>query len=287
MSTYNANQFLEKQLISIVNQTVSKYITLYIRNDGGKDLYIKRLISKWKNKLNIIYIEGENEGPACSFWSLLTNKDIQADYYLFCDQDDIWDRDKVEYSIRVLNDTKWLSFCNCRVIDKNGRVIKKSRVDKDQIFTLSSIVERGAMQGCSMCFTNYFRNYICSLQINYIPMHDFILMLYAIIGDHYVYIEEPLFSYRVHEKNVVAKSNNTIIQIKRTLSNWRNYHNNSISNVAKELLINVDSLSSQERNYITSLAEYKHSLRSKLQILRNVSLKNNFSFFVRVIFNII
>ena len=43
-------------------------------------------------------------GPARSFWKLLMNSEIQADYYAFCDQDDIWDLDKLERGVDSLKE---------------------------------------------------------------------------------------------------------------------------------------------------------------------------------------
>ena len=89
MSTYNGQKYLDEQLMSIADQTFSKMMTLYIRDDGSTDNTLK-IIEKWKKKIDIVFFQGENVGPARSFWKLLMNSEIQADYYAFCDQDDIW-----------------------------------------------------------------------------------------------------------------------------------------------------------------------------------------------------
>ena len=104
LSTYNGSRYLKKQLDSIANQTYIDLIHLYIRDDGSSDSTLD-IISKYSCKMNITVILGDNVGPAKSFWELFTNKDIMADYYAFCDQDDIWDKDKVEKGVKALNDS--------------------------------------------------------------------------------------------------------------------------------------------------------------------------------------
>ena len=98
MSTYNGHKYLDKQLKSIAEQTVVNHLTLYIRDDGSKDDTFD-IIDKWKNKINIVLYKEKNAGPAMSFWQLLMKSEVKADYYAFCDQDDVWDKDKIEKGI--------------------------------------------------------------------------------------------------------------------------------------------------------------------------------------------
>lgn len=83
-------------------------------------------------KLNIELIKGENIGPALSFWELLTNQEISGDYFSLCDQDDIWDSDKLEVGIKFLKNYS-LYCCNCRIIDKNDHIIEQYRKKEYQI----------------------------------------------------------------------------------------------------------------------------------------------------------
>lgn len=53
-----------------------------------------------------------------SFWQLLMKSEVKADYYAFCDQDDVWDKDKIEKGIEKLKGSIQLYACNCRIIDE-------------------------------------------------------------------------------------------------------------------------------------------------------------------------
>ena len=129
MSTYNGHKYLDKQLKSIAEQTVVNHLTLYIRDDGSKDDTFD-IIDKWKNKINIVLYKEKNAGPAMSFWQLLMKSEVKADYYAFCDQDDVWDKDKIEKGIEKLKGSIQLYACNCRIIDEKDVVIKKNRVSE-------------------------------------------------------------------------------------------------------------------------------------------------------------
>lgn len=88
----------------------------YKIDDGSTDDTFG-IISKWKSEIPIVLYKEKNAGPAMSFWNLLKKTEISADYYAFCDQDDIWDNDKLEVGIKHLHDDTHFYACNCRIID--------------------------------------------------------------------------------------------------------------------------------------------------------------------------
>lgn len=269
MSTYNGEKYLDEQLRSIERQTVSEDISLYIRDDGSSDNTIS-IIKRWMDKMEIKLFAGENLGPAMSFWSLLCNKEITADYYLFCDQDDIWDKDKVEKSVALLSTDCVLSVCNSRYIDKNGIVVQELRLNRVPKVTLESLFVSGVAQGCAMAFTDSLRRYLVSQDLKCIPMHDIVLMLYACILGEIRWREEPLMSYRLHDNNVVAKARKSPVRkIVTALSNWNNSKRMSMATVAEEMLRSRELLNKEQLTFLKNMSRYKGSLPAKIAIIRN------------------
>lgn len=268
LSTYNGERYLNKQLESIAAQTLKKDLIIYVRDDGSKDSTLE-IINSWKGKINITVINGKNCGPAKSFWELLMNKSISADYYAFCDQDDIWDSNKLERAVDYLksNPSCSLYSCNCRLIDANDKVIAQSMTTEIPEISYERLFICGITQGCSMVFTDTLREFILKCNIKCIPMHDIITMLYAkALGDIY-WDKEPCFSYRLHNSNVVAKSNKNIFSKMRTsIWNWINSSKNSMSIVAEEILKNITCLDPQEESYLNKVKNYKHSIRCRLSL---------------------
>lgn len=270
LSVYNGEKYISEQIHSLVRQTVHNNMTLYIRDDGSSDKTID-IINQWREKIDIVIYQGLNIGPARSFWELL-KMNIDADYYLFCDQDDIWDCDKVEKSIEAITENICLSYCNCRYIDSNGQIIKEKRLQKRPNESYENLFISGVTQGCSMCFTKSLKDFIMSKTIECIPMHDIVVMLYAKSMGDLVWIDEPLFSYRIHDNNVVAKNGNPFVKLRNSLRNWRNSRNNSMSNVAAELLNNFPNLYCY--SFLVNMSLYKTKIASKSKILNNKELKN-------------
>ena len=222
-------------------------MTLYIRDDGSTDDTFG-IISKWKSEIPIVLYKEKNAGPAMSFWNLLKKTEISADYYAFCDQDDIWDNDKLEVGIKHLHDDTHFYACNCRIIDDTDKIVRSRRLNYQPDICMQKLFVSGCTQGCSMIFTDSLRRHVLSCNISCVPMHDIILMLYALDFGKIFWDENPRFSYRVHSNNVVAKSNKTGIQkIKTTLWNWKNSSKNSMSKVAQELLDNCLDMSEKNK----------------------------------------
>lgn len=273
MSTYNGQKYLERQLQSLAEQTVAKNVTIYVRDDNSTDNTIE-IIQKWKRRLRIVLYSGENVGPAKSFWDLLMDCKIKADYYAFCDQDDVWDSDKLEMGLNTLKEDTHLYVCNCRVINENEKIIMEKRTKGMPNLTLKSIFMGGCPQGCSMLFTEALRNYLCNCSINCVPMHDIIVILYALTFGKIYWDETPRFGYRVHENNVVAQNNKTkISKLKTKVWNWKNSSQNSMAIVSKDLLINAKCLSEDEKMYLQKICKYKNSILVKNNLIWDSELK--------------
>lgn len=271
MSTYNAHKYLNLQLESLANQTLRNDMIVYIRDDGSTDNTFK-IIENWREKINITLYKGSNIGPAMSFWELLISPQIQADYYAFCDQDDIWDKDKIETGIQNLKGNTHFYACNCRIIDENGITTKELRQTKPPQINIKRLFISGCTQGCSMIFTDSLRKYIIEKKIQCIPMHDVVLMLYAMQFGTIYWDQSPHFGYRVHSNNVVAKNNKTKFQkIKTIWWNWKNTSHNSMATVAKELIKNVNNLKADDLEYLNCIKNYKSDFTSKWKILTDNS----------------
>ena len=94
MSTYNGKAYLQEQLRSVLEQTVSDFLLL-IRDDGSSDGTVDLLREISDPRVRLIL--GENLGPAGSFFALLdAARQENADFVFFCDQDDVWMPDKLE-----------------------------------------------------------------------------------------------------------------------------------------------------------------------------------------------
>ncbi len=205
MPTYNGELFVEKQVLSILNQTYSDFI-LYIVDDcsmDGTQKAIERLVEKdhrirfSTNSYNKGVVKNVND----------TLAEVEADIYFLADQDDIWLPDKMIRQIEVLKkDDVVMTFTNLLLIDENGRFSGKDfwsvqQIDpyKAQFFeflALNSIVS-----GCSMAFKRKLLDMSLPISDKAI-MHDYWLSFFAACSGEVVPLKETMVLYRQHKNNV-------------------------------------------------------------------------------------
>lgn len=274
MSTYNGGKYLDEQLASLANQTVAEAMNVYIRDDGSKDSTFD-IIEQWKEKLPIHLRKAQNVGPARSFWELFTDRDIQADFYAFCDQDDIWDADKLETAVAQLRGDCHMYCCNCRIVDAQGKLLQPAMKDAAPQMEIPRMFVTGFTQGCSMVFTNALREHVLSKEITCVPMHDVMLTLYGAAYGKVYWDNAPRFSYRVHESNVTVKSQKSPLRkLQSTWRNWRSSSKNSMSTVAEEMLQNGLSLSEKDREFLSRMSAYRRGLRNRLWLMGYKDIQN-------------
>lgn len=100
LATYNGERFLADQLDSLLQQSYQNF-TVFVHDDCSKDGTLELLKRYARNHPGKFVIMDDNlsvgRGARDSFMFLLEH--VESSYYMFCDQDDIWQPDKVERSI--------------------------------------------------------------------------------------------------------------------------------------------------------------------------------------------
>ena len=216
ISTYNGEKYLKEQLDSLLNQTY-KNIDIYIRDDNSKDTTIKIIQDYMKNKSNIKLIKGKNLGFVRSFFELLKNAE-EADYYAYCDQDDVWMEDKIQRavdSLSKLDENKPnLYFSNSDYYD--GEMNFVAHGDPKKVYNFRNSLVECVSQGMTMCINKKARDYIVDNIPQNCVFHDWwTYMICAGMGNIF-YDEKPLVKYRRHTKSVTAEGKNFI-----ELQMWR------------------------------------------------------------------
>src|SRR5882757_8253791 len=103
MCTFNGARFLEEQLASL-GQQIGVFVDIYASDDRSSDRTVDLLKMwqlKWKKGAFEIFT-GPAKGFAENFRSLSLRAEIKADYVAFCDQDDIWDDNKLSVAVSTL-----------------------------------------------------------------------------------------------------------------------------------------------------------------------------------------
>lgn len=101
MGTYQGEQFIKEQLDSLAAQIHYNW-RLYVSDDGSSDK-TREIIRYFSTTLNndVILVDGPCQGFTLNFLTAICQAP-EADYYAFSDQDDIWEPDKLERALSIL-----------------------------------------------------------------------------------------------------------------------------------------------------------------------------------------
>ncbi|MGJ3916027.1 glycosyltransferase family 2 protein [Limosilactobacillus fermentum] len=215
MSTYNAEPFLKEQINSILGQTYTNW-KLFIRDDGSSDS-TSLIIEEFTKKDDRIFFVNKdsikNVGVISSFFLLLSC--VKADFYMFCDQDDVWLKSKVRLSLDRMNqqkkvDVPTLVHTDLKVVDQNLNIINESFMEKEKLnrkSQLGNLVIQNNVTGCTVMINNSFRNIVIDKGIpNEVIMHDWWMALVGNAIGETLFVDVPTMLYRQHNLNVVGSS---------------------------------------------------------------------------------
>ncbi len=103
MCTFQGGRHVVAQLESIAAQT-HPWWRLWVSDDGSTDdtlAILERYRSQWgPDRLTVV--RGPSAGFAANFQSLTCRAEIEADFYAWADQDDVWEPDKLARALAML-----------------------------------------------------------------------------------------------------------------------------------------------------------------------------------------
>ena len=295
LATYNGERFLGEQLDSLLSQTVDDF-EIFAHDDGSTDGTIS-ILDEYKIRFGerLHIIEGKPLGGAKeNFWFLLKN--VEADVYFFCDQDDVWLPHKIEKERKELislGGDPASAGCHPAVVFSDMLVCNEdlsvrapsflSYIGRDaRVLTLGRVLLDNPAAGTSMAFNLALRSLAAStdFDLSGVEMHDGFLLLLAIACGKCRFIEEPLVCYRQHGTNEMgaAGSESVSARIFRNISDVvsgsffeKKRFFFSLSIEAARQLLKLEALPSDTRELLRGYA----GIRSLSKLKRIAFLRKN------------
>lgn len=161
LATYNGGRYISDQIDSLLSQT-NKSWRLLVHDDGSIDRTIdilKKYQSEHPEKIVLLDDNVRCGGAKNNFLHLLMHS--SAPYVMFCDQDDIWHKDKVDITYRRMLEEEnkhpnrpVLVHTDLSVVDEELNVISDSmfkyqRLQSD-VVSLDQILFQNNVTGCTM-----------------------------------------------------------------------------------------------------------------------------------------
>jgi len=227
LCVYNGGHFLSPQLASLQAQTVGR-IDIWASDDGSSDGSASLLLSARANwsKGHFHILEGPRKGFSENFRTLIVNDDIDADYVAFCDQDDLWDKDKLEAAIAWLAtqpaDRPALYCSRTRLIDEDDRPIGYSPLFSRPPSFRNALVQ--SIAGANTMVLNRAAHRLvreASRRSGFVSHDWWCYLLVTGAGGTVHYSAEPRIGYRQHGTNLVGSNDSSLARLKRYVFLWR------------------------------------------------------------------
>jgi glycosyltransferase involved in cell wall biosynthesis len=216
LATYNGSKYLAAQLESLFRQTCKDF-HLYVRDDGSTDDTLKIVddfVRMYPDRITVVRECVSHCGAARSFIRLL--RAVNADYYMFCDQDDIWHEDKIEKTFACMrkveeevgNGVPVVVSTDLRVVDENLAVMKESFNANLKIDVFRKhpqmLCVRHVVTGCTMMF-NADAKAVSFPMSSLSTMHDEWVALCTQFNEGKVFVmDEVTVDYRQHSSNTLG-----------------------------------------------------------------------------------
>lgn len=291
LSTYNGEKYLNELLESISHQEFNGDIELLIRDDGSSDKTFQ-IVDSWKNKLNIKFIKGKNLGPRDSFGELIKHANLDFDYFAFCDQDDVWFDNKLDFAVKKIRGmNRTLYFSNVQLVDSDLNPLGSNRDRIQPVLSLEGVITANPALGCTMVMDRELMRELKQVKLTPFFMHDVAAIMLAASTGHIKYELQPSMMYRQHIESV-TQGHDFWKNVKNKVDFWFFQPNISISKEVDEILTNFEEnindnhtkdVLIQVKNYRQGINRFKLAVNKKFRVNSTAS---NRSFILRVILGV-
>jgi glycosyltransferase involved in cell wall biosynthesis len=226
LCTYNGAAYLPCLLDSLVNQRRPPD-ELVVSDDGSTDGTPALIASFAKSApFPVRWFEHETRlGPAANFAAAAQH--ARGDWIAFCDQDDVWHRDKLDRALSAAQKCADASavFCNARLIDSTGHPLGRELwqhvafTPREQQAMAAGkawdvLVRHPVVSGAGLLIHARVRDHLAPISDDW--LHDSWAALIAAGCGRVIAIAAPLFDYRQHDGNVIGARPRTLTDFWKT-----------------------------------------------------------------------
>ena len=223
LTAFNGSAHLPGLLESLRSQTDRDFFVL-MQDDGSTDDTQEILsgAAARDDRFRFGTEQGLHLGAAGNFLSLI--RQAEADCCLLCDQDDVWEPEKIGVLKQALLDleneygseTPLLVHSDCSLINESGEKIGDSFFRHQgwdpSAVSLQQLLVQNNVTGCTLIMNEPLRKLIAAhAKAKDLFMHDWFIALTAASFGRIAFVGRPLTRYRQHEGNTIGASARSLL----------------------------------------------------------------------------
>jgi rhamnosyltransferase len=230
LAAYNGMQWIEEQLVSILNQAdveITIYISIDPSTDGTKEWCLK--FAADNSNIVVLPEAGKFGGASRNFFRLIRDVDFDNfDFIALADQDDIWHSDKLRRATKGIISHQVNAYSsNVTAFWPDGKV---QLLNKAQPQVAWDFLFEAAGPGCTYVFDVNFANclkqsmLISWRELQDVSLHDWYFYAFArSFGFRWFIDPVPSMDYRQHENNQMGANkglSSLVSRYKTILDGW-------------------------------------------------------------------
>lgn len=215
MTTYNGEKYISEQIKSLQDQSFTNW-NLIISDDHSTD-NTYALLNEYKDKepriIEVQLNDLNKKGPFTNFYGLIEKAKKkyrdQYDYYFYCDQDDIWDLNKLRDEIEILDqnpDIPCLVYTDLNLMDSDGNSLHQKISEFTDLEMKSGyeiFLKHRYIWGTTMAHNRALLDKVKLLNtLSNEFSHDNYLGKTAAVYGKLIYLDKATVYYRRHGNNV-------------------------------------------------------------------------------------
>ena len=192
LTTYNRKELVTKTINSILSQSFQDFELIIVDNFSNYNFF--DLIQIF-NSPKIKAFQNRNEGIIAVNRNFAIARS-SGKYLAFCDDDDLWEQEKLQYQIQYLEKDNFdLTYTNTKLMFDNGNLVYSNYSD---INNLRSLLYRNQVT-LSSVLVRKTTEVRFNESVDLIALEDYELWINLMLnGFKFKFIEIPLVNYRVH-----------------------------------------------------------------------------------------
>ncbi|NNF76762.1 MAG: glycosyltransferase [Rhizobiales bacterium] len=207
----------EQQLHSLLGQSF-KSLKILLILDGPQALDVTSLAASFRDERLVALPISANVGVHANFArglkAALERSQNKGDLFAFCDQDDVWHRDKVARQVELMTAHPEYGLCHsdARLVDMAGNVIAASVFDyekRSKQFGLMDLLVMNSVTGMTAMSTRTVAELACPFPMSGTKeiLHDHWLALVAAAHSRVGFLDQVLVDYVQHGTNQLGAFN--------------------------------------------------------------------------------
>ena len=217
LAVYNGEKYLREQLDSLFSQTYQDW-KLLIHDDNSQDNSVA-IINEYQKifptKIEFIEDDIRYGSSSANFGSLL--EQCRSEYIMFCDQDDIWEDDKIGITLQKMKELEeehreeaLLVFSDLTIVDKSCNIIDKSmwnlqKLNPNIVYELYDLLALNVVTGCTVMINKIAQKLVLPIPPSCIE-HDHWMAVNIAKYGYISFVNKPLLLYRQHDNNTIGST---------------------------------------------------------------------------------